>query len=283
MTYTILVPLDGSRLSERALPPAVELAKARSARLKLLKVVPPVIPIGMDPMPALQASTEQDARSAREYLEAQQQNLLENVAEVTLDTPVGEPARAIIEACDDADLVVMTSHGWSGFDRLLLGSVTEEVIRKAHKPVLVVRSQPVRLEDVSRILVPLDGSKLSEKAIPAATELASQTGAKVLLGRVLDTAFLDQRLSAIMEGRQKELEPIKRYLKEKAEGLGVEASTVYGVGSPARAILQLCALHDIDMVVMATHGRGGLERLLVGSVAENVVRASVAPVMLVPK
>lgn len=285
MSSTILVPLDGSRLSERALGPATELARQRGARLHLVRVVPPVLPATMDPVPVLQSSTEQDLESATSYLAEHRDAIQDLVSEVTLACPVGDPAHSIVEECEDVDLVVMTSHGWSGFDRLLLGSVTEQVVRKAHKPVLIVRSQPVRLEDVSHILVPLDGSELSERAIPVARQLAQETGASLALCQILDTAYVDQRLSAIMHGREKELEPIKAYLKEKARMLGSEiaTTTIWGVGSPARTLLQLCGSHDIDLVVMATHGRGGLDRIMCGSVAENVVRASVSPVLLVPK
>ena len=179
----------------------------------------------------------------------------------------------------------MASHGWSGFDRFLLGSITEGVVRKIRKPVLVVRSQPMRLKDVARILVPLDGSELSEKALGPAQQMARITGATLVLCQILDTAHLNQTLPAILEGRQKDIEPIRKYLEQRASELDPEirSNLLWTVGSPARAILQLCAQQQIDLVVMSTHGRGGLKRLMLGSVAENVVRGSDGPVLLVPK
>jgi nucleotide-binding universal stress UspA family protein len=184
----------------------------------------------------------------------------------------GAPADAILGLAEreQATMIAMCTHGRSGLARVALGSVAEEVLRRAEVPVWFSKPSQEAAGAIRTILLPLDGSSLSEEVLPQAAALARRFGARIVLFHV----FPKRKAPA-------ELAPPKMPLRESEKRLraeGVTAHTDFGQGDPAECILT--AATEADLVLMTSHGRSGLSRLVLGSVAENVVRRSPVPVIV---
>ena len=202
----------------------------------------------------------------------------------------GPPARAIVDyaAQHGTDLIVLGTHGRTGAQHLLLGSVAERVIRTAPCPVLTVRQAPERA--IRTILVPTDFSESSDAALEYAVRLAERLGASVQLLHVLDDPFLADGLAveayiseapavrtALLEDARSRLanQPIPAH----ASALIVEREVLFGHG--ASTIAEYAGARAADLIVMGTHGRSGLVHLLMGSIAERLVRTAPCPVLTV--
>jgi len=219
---------------------------------------------------------------------------------VTQCVPSGDPVEHICARAIDigADLVIMTSHGRTGFSRFWLGSVTDGVVRQSRIPVLILRAQedenadaaPVRLQ---RLLVPLDGSKLAADALGPAAGLAVAEDAEMLLLHIVHpvpmvTEGFENALVGPMPTDQAATRLLvtegRAYLEREAATLverGVKrvAGHVMVSAHTAKAIIALTKTREVDAIVMSTHGRG-LSRLVIGSVADKVLRASDVPLLL---
>ncbi|MBV8084754.1 MAG: universal stress protein [Chloroflexi bacterium] len=287
----ILVPLDGSHLSERAVPLATQLAHATGDQIRLERsfTLPTVVDV---PGPPLDLE-----EYAREYLTEQVEPLerAEGIA-TTIVTDFGPPAIEIVAEAQRADVsyVVMSTHGRRGLNHALLGSVAEHVLRESPTPVLLLPdAAPAgrELEAIQRIAVALDGSDLSEAVLPQAIHLAQRFRAAVTLIRSFDPpedpiwdekhehmiSTIDQRTERIATVAAQYLDP----LVARVHAAGVEAASVYTLSShPAEAILKLAEIQGADLIVMATHGRSGLEHLRYGSVTEHVLRHSTLPLLV---
>ncbi|MBM4424222.1 MAG: universal stress protein [Chloroflexi bacterium] len=280
----VLVPLDGSTLSERALAPALALVTKPSGEVMLLRALLAEAMLvrgieGVDPYVESWAVERRDAdrKESAEYLAAlQNANRRDDLA---LHTRVveGDVSEAILLAAQAADLIVMSTHGYSGLTRWVLGSVTERVLSAAPCPVLVVRqSQPMH-----KVLIALDGSDLSETAIAPGIEAAVRLGCKASLLRVVDeiTGFERAQLglgdtdiaNRLQEGLMKEAQT---YLGSLVLPALQESHREVVVGSAAHTILDYAQAHEIDLIVMATHGRTGLSKWVYGSVTEKVLRGA---------
>jgi nucleotide-binding universal stress UspA family protein len=206
----------------------------------------------------------------------------------------GDPADALVEAADelDADLLVISSRGESGLRRAVLGSVAEQLIREARKTAILLSpaSDPEGNPQVHRVMVTLDGSEVSKAALPHAEYLAKALGVELVLFQVTDSeadlmaastpvgvppapsisADAAQRVAAEQHAT------VEAELREYAAALrsrGLDDIVVEVIsGRPSDAILDASDRLDVDLVVMATHGRGGLGRMLLGSVADSVTR-----------
>jgi nucleotide-binding universal stress UspA family protein len=302
---SILVPLDGSRLSEQALPLAVALAERARATLRLVLVSIPAVPPGatlpLSPeVRQLYVSLDREARtSEKAYLNtfADQLRKQSSALAITSTTLRGPVAEALLEYVRQSrsDLVVMTSRGHGGLRRLWLGSVADAMIRGSAVPVLLVRPeetaspQPV-LENLSRILVPLDGSALSETVLEPAKELASLAGAELMLVQVIQplAASLETQSAAplkfdveLTDWRRTEAADYLKNLAEECLKAGVKSaySTPLG-GNVADTILGLAESPNVGLIAMATHGRGGIKRLTIGSVADKLVRTAPRPILV---
>jgi nucleotide-binding universal stress UspA family protein len=209
-----------------------------------------------------------------------------------LDGSITEAIQDRAVACG-ADLVVLTTHGRGAFSRFWLGSVADTLVRHAPLPILLVRPQETAPDlsqepVLSEILIPLDGSALSEQILPRAIALGSLGHATYTLLQVVEPALggfgtelygatVDEQ--ALVQARaqaQSYLDQVAMRLR--AEGLRVH--TVVLLGLPAQAILEYTRTHAVDVVALATHGRSGVRRLLLGSVADKVVRGADIPVLL---
>jgi nucleotide-binding universal stress UspA family protein len=184
---------------------------------------------------------------------------------------VGNPAFALTEAGKEYDLIVMTSHGRTGFSRLLLGSISEKVLRMSHTPVIVV-GHDTPLVPITKILVTTDMSTYSTSAFKIAAELAEFTGATIDLVHVLLTEDYDSEAALYADMRLVEADLKELIETHFSEQVKVNAVVMATDGSVHAAIVKRQEDEKYNLIVMATVGRTGLEYLMMGSTASHVVR-----------
>jgi nucleotide-binding universal stress UspA family protein len=300
MIRDILLPLDGSTFSEHALPTAVDAARRAGARLHLVHVhEPPTAQVYPDGLPVYDEQWDGALRAQdEEYLRSVAHRCMERegISPVLqlLDGPVSA-ALAGYAAEVGVDLIIMTTHGRGGISRAWVGSVADALVRRAAAPILLIRPKgdgavPCdRAAAVSHVLIPLDGSELSEAMLGPGVALGMLLGARFTLLRViLPVPFVvpaqvgSQTFSEL--GATQSRENAADYLSEvgsalRARGVEVATDTVFHT-SPALGILDYAARHAVDLIAMATHGRGGWSRVALGSVADKVMRGTLMPVML---
>ncbi|WP_309669352.1 universal stress protein [Gemmatimonas sp.] len=297
MYKTILVPFDGSVLSARALPIAVALARRTGATLQLALVHDPSAYIPF--VPGEVAIPVYDVELVSEHRKQDQAALDDAVAGLMAQgisaTGVlleGTIVEALVEHAQSSgvDLTVMTSHGRSGFERLRLGSVATAYLTRATAPVYLVRGSgsdaPPELP-VGTLLCTLDGSPFAEAILPHAKAFADAVGLTMALLSVAvphampmapfgaETLLADDSAIALEEAGRRD------YLTRMAANcpLGTEVHAVTDM-SVSRAIIDEATRTSAGALAMATHGRGGLKRMMLGSVADEVIRHTHAPVLV---
>lgn len=284
---SIMVPLDGSELAERALPVAEQVATAVHGELVLVRITSPVnivplAPGGMTSEQSAEPIAEARTREAHTYLESVALPLRERGLQVQVVTHAGMAAPAILGllASFHVGLVVMTTHGRTGMALFAIGSVADQVVRASHVPVLLVRplisDQPC--ERLERAVVPLDGSDRSEVALGVAVALAGPLVHELTLLRVVPTrnGIAPERA---MQEADRYLADVSRRLAEQMTGQ-VMVETRVASGDPAEQILRR-ARSNCDLVIMATRGETGTRRWMFGSVADRVLHDSGTPLMLI--
>jgi len=280
MVSTILIPLDGSDLAWHALTFATFLARSTQARLVLLHAYQPKTP---DP----EADPELDL--IREHADLAS-GLRERGVHATTWLSYDEPGPAIVKTAADlqADLIIMSTHGRGGVGQMIYGSVAEYVARHSAVPAILVTAKSRSRwpdEQALRLLVPLDGSAHAEKALGPAGDLMRALHADLLLLRVLEPAIDPSVPWQLNRGvEQRDRDEARRYLEEVAGPLRSDGQRVevrVETGPPADAITRVADELASSLVVMATHGRGALSRLLVESVASETLRKLTTPVYLV--
>jgi nucleotide-binding universal stress UspA family protein len=284
MYSKILVPLDGSPLAEQILPYVRLLAVADNIPVELLWVND--VEIAQSP-----------PRSGKEYLRQATTKYLPAVKRIDSIEADGKPAQEIVRraAAEPSSLIAMATHGMSGMRRWLIGSVASKVAQLANNPLLLVRptenADPAAAIDLNTTFVPLDGSGLAEKALPHAVALAKRLKLAVQLLRVytlpgdayiVADGVIAQGAAQFREVMHKEAES---YLEGKVESLRAEGlDHVIGTaieGDAASEIIDLAAKTANSLIVMSTHGRSGIGRWLLGSVADKAIQHSRAPVLLI--
>jgi nucleotide-binding universal stress UspA family protein len=287
MYHRILVPLDGSELAELALVPAALLARRFNAQLWLIFVLVPVPLESGSSVRLARAAVDQ----AQEYLQDVQRRLEADGLAVRAIVRWGDPAGEILAAAQEghADLIAMATHGRGGLGRWMIGSVADRVVRTATIPVLVVPARAAaaaRRPGFRRLLVPLDGSALAEEALPHALLIARMFNATVELLSVVprsdltaypESWFPDLEYEALKEQRQRYLHDLVARLQQ--EGLQVVAALE--AGDVPETIVRIAQSRAADLIVMATHGRGGITRWMLGSVAAKLLAAAPVPLLLV--
>jgi nucleotide-binding universal stress UspA family protein len=279
---TVLVPLDGSELAERAIGPARQIAAARRASVLLLQVVAPHGPAERGlAVPALE--------QAGQYLAGVADRLRAGGVTVLVEACAGQPAEQIAAQATlwGSDLVVMSTHGRGGFDELVHGSVADAVVRAASVPVLLVSARGGPRPEIAgeTVLVAVDGSSFAEAALGQAAELARELAIPVT---VLQAVWY---LPSMVEGLAPTFGRLDRMVAEgrayvdglvaQLRGAGVEAHGEVMVGPPVAAIRGCADQRGAALIVMATHGRGAVGRLALGSVAHEVLTRTSHPVLLV--
>lgn len=310
MFTRIMVPLDGSARAERALPVAANIAKATGGAVILTRVE--TIPMQYAPagVPAVVPPLDVEAMEAeRAEFVTYLSDLAGSIAQLS-NVPTekvvltGSPAQSILAVVSTAraDLVVMTSHGRTGFSRWLLGSVAEQIAHYAPVPVLIVREQsqalagqPGDMEHLTRVLVPLDGSPLAEAALEPAAKLAAAISSEPALHLVLVVSPYEAIETHMPEalavnGAKEYLGKIAERMKQEHPGLSVTWSVGAGL-DVAETIIRIAERGDdtegagvfggCDVIAIATHGRTGFARWALGSITERVLHGTKLPLLVV--
>ena len=298
MTFrSILVPLDESQFGEYALPHALSLARRAGARLTLAHVSEPPHYSEISLATAVRDENAA-AEKGRVYIEEVSRRVRTAAPSVEVASTLlrGRVTDALCEFVDrsNPDLVVLTTHGRGPLSRFWFGSVATELVQRSPAPLLLVRpkeGEPDLSADPvpQRILIPLDGSPFGEHVIPLATAVGALTGATYRLLRVTppilmggwDTpATLPAGARAVSEQLESEARSYHTDLVRRSPALGAAETQVAVDWPPAGAILADADASGIDLVAMETRGHSGLVRLLLGSVADKVVRGATVPVLL---
>lgn len=295
MYKRILVPLDGSELAEAALPYAEELAGQLGSEVILIH--------------AYESDDERYRRMHQLYLQKMVEATKRGVksrlgkgadkeAKVDSALLVGNAAEQIVDYADRGGigLILMATHGRSGIKRWVLGNVASKVARATKGPVALIRVDEKGLKaskkaKIGNILLPLDGSKESEAAIPPVEELASKLKADVVLLHVIPPTYFVYSIPGetvempfTPEDMQRSREKAEHYLETVAAAFkkrGVDVRSEVIVGTAAEEILSLAEEIPADMVAMSTHGRSGISRWAFGSITDKVLHAANTPVLLI--
>ena len=296
--YTkLLIPLDGSRTSEKVLPFARALAATLKLPVELLEVVDVSAVsahIASDKARYLDALIAEGERESREHLKTVAGEFPGSKVSCTVER--GKPADAIIEraAADKGTLIAMATHGRSGVNRWVMGSVAEKVLRGSESTMFLVRADEESgakgAAMIRSIVVPLDGSELAESVLPSVVEIAKSLDLEVILCRVYELAasayygsedYLPN-YDEMLVNLKKEVED---YLTDKTAKLKLaglaRVSWIAMAGSGADEIVRYSHEHPDALIAMCTHGRSGVRRWVLGSVTERVVRHSGDPVLVV--
>jgi nucleotide-binding universal stress UspA family protein len=303
---TILVPLDGSALAERALPYVRMLAPLSGAKIDMLRVIgeeakdwlltnnprllhePGIItdtPLWVREMRAWDLLRDH----AESYLDAQAMSLRTSGGDVETQVQIGAPTETIVEVAEQihADLIAMATHGYAGLKRWTHGSITDDVVHTSTTPVLIVpgSAAPAREPSLRRILLPLDGSELAKQALPLAAELATQAHAQLILfqaiapplGGTIGARIPAEDQTALRMQAFNEL----RTLAGELRAYDIPIKTIVVVGVAAEEIVAAAAQYQADLIVMATHSYSGIKRWALGSVADKVLHTTPTPLLLV--
>jgi nucleotide-binding universal stress UspA family protein len=281
MIRTVLVPLDGSRAAETILPYVQLIASRAGSALHLLTVV-------------REQEGESEVEEAFAYLDKRAEPLRGSSLSCSTEVARGGEAQVILARADakGADLIAMSTHGRSGLMRWVLGSVADKVIHGTSKPLLLVRAQdegersPVVID---RILVPLDGSSTSLGILPYVEEMAKVLAANLVLYNAiapLDTypgaEMTPARVGGAIDGLLAQGESFLAGVAEEIDGRGkVKVSSIVTIGFPVEEVTRVAQETKVGLIAMATHGRSGVNRWVMGSVADGVVRRSPLPCLLV--
>lgn len=297
----ILVPLDFSGLARQALPTAVPLARAYKATINLVHVIPTST---LSAWRGIPGGGHYLALASHQFLDAARRRLMEMAAEFLPDDVRGSvmvrQGSAAVEAVAAAkglksDLIVLSTTGRSGLKRMVLGSTAESIVRHAPCPVLTVRRQtgaaapqptafPERLP-WRRLLAPVDFSPTSLAALRVAGALARKSGADLCLLNVIEPnpypAGMEGALLVVPDA------DLERTAKARLPRLArrlvpgpVRVTPLVGHGRAADVITKAAQDHGADLIVLATHGHRGFNRLILGSVTEHVVRQARGPVLV---
>lgn len=296
MYRSILVPLDGSLRCEHALGAATSIAQAANAAIHVVHVHMPQYTIIPGAVPVVDTTLDHAQHEAEQaYLHGVANLLKQRDVRVSAALLEGSVAPALSEYAvkHAVDLVIMTTHGYGALARLWFGSVADQLVRTLPAPTLLLHptsEAPFANVEVPlrHILIPLDGSKLSEQIIEHALRLGRLTDAKYTLLHVIEqlpeqwqnrlspAGLEENTLAAAQHAAAIYLDGIAGALCERAPHMQIAVE----VGQPSEVIPAYAQQHGIDLIAMATHGRGGFVRWYLGSVATRMMRTSTVPMLL---
>jgi nucleotide-binding universal stress UspA family protein len=309
MYRRIAVPVDGTAASQQAIPWAVSIARRAACPIDLVHVAFP--PAAGTELYAATVIQPKEVEAIRHIAQRDLQVLADQIASTGVmanaTVVTGELPDALIDQLErsPSDLIVMTTHDPNRIERLLIGSVSESMIRHIRVPVLLVHQAdgaPAAVDaarSIRKLLIPLDGSPFGESILPHATTLASLLSSEVTLVAVMQPILALAATAADLGGLSGAVIPAdvhedvpdseqtkieKHALEQTAAKLRSSGLTV-GVdvlvdGQPARAIVDYAERNGIDAIAMTTHGRGAVKRILAGSVSQRVLRTSHLPTLM---
>lgn len=284
MYQSIVVPLDGSRFAETALPLATRLSQRAASKLHLVMIAEPSGPT---------------ARECEEYLGRVAERVGEDyLGEVTTAVRAGNIVEKLVEEVESSggDATVMATHGRGGLSRMWVGSIATGFLHETHKPLILVRpepgdgSAPVVHWGFAKLLVPLDGSELSERVLAHATAFGQTFDAAYHLTRIVippvdvATPYTPPGADVTAALLETTMEAATEYVENRAAPLresGLTVTTSVRIDTQAgRGILEVAEEQACDSIAMATHGRVGLSRAFLGSAADKVLRGAHVPLLL---
>ena len=277
MYDNILVPTDGSTVAETAGRYAIELAQRFDARLHVVYV--------NHPLRQLSPDDDDGAPGHRALNTIASLASDEDVDTVTNELPPsGAIHRDILRYAEsnEIDCIVMGSHGRGGVGRFLLGSVAVQTLRESPIPVITIRDETDIGDTIENVLVPVDGSPSSSAAVTHARELGATVGATLHVVHVVDVGIVREGVGAgdISERLERQGNEIVDEAVSLVEDLDSVRSAIL-TGKPHQAILAYASEHDVDCIVVGTHGRSGIRRYILGSVSERIIRFSRVPVFAI--
>jgi nucleotide-binding universal stress UspA family protein len=288
MYERILIPTDGSDHAVRAAEHAMAIAREFDATVRVIGVVDiqaaagPFNAGGVDD--AYVENVKSEARASIEAVEALTDQRVET------DVLEGTPVESIVDDAADfaADLIVMGTHGRTGVHRYVVGSVTERVVRLADAPVLTARAgvEMGPAGDCDDVLIPTDGSEYATVAVDHGLAIAQQFDARVHAVSIVDVGDLATRVeytppTEALERVREERTDATEAIAERAREAGLDVRTEVREGFPAEDLIDYAGEEGIDLLAMGTHGRTGLNRFLLGSTTERIIRHADAPVLAV--
>ncbi|MBW2553310.1 MAG: universal stress protein [Deltaproteobacteria bacterium] len=284
----ILVPLDGSEFSEKILDHIEVLAKKANAEIILLRVVPFSWPSEF--IHVREMGDKMD-KEASDYLFSIESKLEEKGIKGEVCVNEGNVPEVICNVAREkgVNLIAMSTHGRGVVKKWALGSVADKVSKISHIPVLLYRSTGEDMPDshYKNILIPLDGSHLSESILPRARHLVELFEAKVWFLHVINTSLAESFTvlkDCISEREEEIIEKIRSYfstLEKRIKETGTSYELVIEKGNPAETIFDFASENEIDLIAMSTHGHGGISSCFLGNVANKVVQSSSKPVLLI--
>lgn len=294
MMRKVAIPLDGSSFAERVLAHVPRLGSVDEIELLLIRVIETTRYYSYVAPDAVHIFDFTKWRvEAENYLKRVSGELRELGYRVYTTVVDGDVATSICEVAgaQDADMIAMTTHGRSGLQRWIMGSVADRIIRTSQKPVYLVRpGREIGGKAPQKIMVPLDGSALAEAALAPALGLVDKHTAELWLVQAVELPelwgeeFVSAETVASLPSIEEQESLARAYLTQVADSLRNAGRTVrihIETGHPASVIASVASAEAIDTIVMSTHGRSGLSRWVFGSVAEKVVRTVDCPVLLV--
>jgi len=296
MYKKIMVPTDGSGLDRKAILVALRVAERCGAKVLLVRVVTSGAYLDTEGIERIASvgvlrAEHRAAHSELNALVAECRNL--SSAEISADLEEG-PAAHVLERyakLNGIDLIVISSHGRRGLARLSLGSVTDSLIRGTTIPVLVVKANasyltPEMSQEFHRIVVPLDGSSLAEQILDPVIPLAKLEGKEIVLLHVLAPLeeWYDEGESRRLPWWKKQVASAQAYLSSRADRIRLQGAAakvdVVAGDNAAKAITDYARSEGADLIAIATHGRGGLARVVRGSVADDVIKSSTCSILV---
>jgi len=284
----ILIPVDGSPLSEEVLSVATPLFDHAQEPVELLRVVAP-LPLA-SPLRPLRTGQERMVEQARaasvQYLGDVAARFDHVDVGFTQHVEVGEPSSRILDRAEEVQptLIAMSTHGRSGVSRWVRGSVAEKVLRQARVPLFL--AQTGCQGQLKRVLVPLDGSTTSARIVPLVRQFALAFAAEVVLlhvGLRSGGQLVAAETGGVTLLTEKMIHDLLEPCRQDLERAGVPAQTRADFGlDPAARIMEAVEQEEISVIAMTSHGRTGLDRWMFGSVAEKVLRQCSLPLLLLP-
>ncbi len=292
MIGRILVPLDGSELAEGVLPYVMEIARRSQAEVLLLTSIQPV---GVWDAAATAINWAREETLAQGYLDSKREQLRGNGLQVRDLLVHGEAAGAVLKAAEQehVDLIAISTHGRSGISRWLLGGVADRVLHDTGVPLLVIRPPKSKEQTPSpvfrKMLVPLDGSPVAESVLPFAEDLARLFGASLVLFHAVAPVVAypgfetvqPRYTGELLEEMQKQAQQFLSRVAKQVQGRGLEVSMVVSIDLAVDGIISAAKEVGADLIALGTHGRSGLGRMVMGSVADAVVRRTTLPCLLI--
>lgn len=294
MFERILVPLDGSPRAELILSQLGRILRREDSEILLLRVVDVPVAIGRLDLTSLR---REEFETAQNYVHDLARRLAEKASKVHGRVAEGPEAQVILETArsEGSTLIAMSTHGRSGLARWLMGSVAEKVVRASDVPVLLVRSfrsrpggdpEPATAEEIPfrKILVPTDGSPASMAVVASAEKFAQLYDSEVVVLHVEKPPIVAGTEMGVLPPPRptpSQEDPVTARALERFRHAGLRATALTVLGDPAGEIVDQSHAAGIDLIAMATHGRSGLSRWVLGSVAERVLRHAGTPLLVV--